>query len=244
MSFGVLAAVVLSVIAASGIVILVVTAPDPIAVVERTAKVVPAPLVPRTVRRRRVRKPDRLVDGWEEYVAQGSDRQGKVAFFKVLILPGDYRWDFGSEKLVTDVSGHVVDIAARLDGSGIAALMEKASQLICVGAASVEGSLAEEEQRAQLRADQLAAWVRPKVPSSMLMYTLNLGRHLGTCEGCSEQQTASQRRVVLIVVSAGQPGVEISAALSDALQKTEEFPLDLGAYSNFVLQSVGRGGAG
>jgi len=235
----VLGGVALLVLAVAAIVVLHFAKPEPIPVVE--AKVMP-PLpqvtAPIPQPKRRVVKPARLVGDWEEYVAQGEDKEGKVAFFRVLILPGDFRWAFASQSVITDAEGKPMDLAHTLKGDDMRKLLGSASHIIAVGAASIEGELESEEVRAEARARQLAAWVRPRVPRSTRTYTLNLGRYLASCQGCSQQQTSAQRRVVVIAVSASHPGVDISTALRDALLSTTEFPLKLSDYSSFELQRI------
>jgi len=233
----VLGGVALIVLAVAAIVVLLVAKPEPIPVVE--AKVMPPlpqVMAPVSQPKRRTIKPTRMVGDWEEYVAQGEDEEGKVAFFRVLILPGDFRWAFASQSVITDADGRPVDLAHTLKGDDMRKLLQSASHIITVGAASIEGDLESEETRAEARARQLAAWVRPRLPRSAKSYTLNLGRYLGSCQGCSHQQTSVQRRVVVIAVSASQPGVDISAALRHALLSTGEFPLKLSDYSSFELQ--------
>jgi hypothetical protein len=235
----VLSGVALLVLAVAAIVVLLLAKPEPIPVVE--AKVMPplpqiAAPVPQP--KRRVAKPVRLVGDWEEYVTQGKDKEGKVAFFRVLILPGDFRWAFASQSVITDADGKPMDLSHTLKGDDMRNLLGSASHIIAVGAASIEGDLENEEARAEARARQLASWVRPRTPRSARVYTLNLGRYLGSCQGCSQQQTSAQRRVVVITVSASHPGVDISTALRNALLGTSEFPLKLSDYSSFELQRI------
>jgi hypothetical protein len=142
--------------------------------------------------------------------------------------------------MITGPGGEVVDIARTLEGEDMRKLLRNASHLIAVGAASVEGRLAEEEIRAQARAQRLVQWMWPEVPFATKTYTLSLGRYLGTCQGCSQRQTSAQRRVVLIAVSASHPGVEVSSALRDALLNNTDFPLELGDYSSFDLRPAIR----
>jgi hypothetical protein len=169
---------------------------------------------------------------------KGKDSKGRVAAFRVLVLPGGQHWQFASDRVVLDADGQEIDIRARVQSQAVQELLAAGTHLICVGAASVEGTVHQEERRAAQRARRLAEQVSPALPDNMLLYTLSLGRFARSCEDCSPDSTAAQRRVVLIVVAAAHVSVELPAALRDALFDSPDFPLDLQAYTRFDLRRL------
>ncbi len=180
--------------------------------------------------------PYRHVAGWEEYPVKGQDASGRVAAFRVLVLPGDQHWQFASDEVVLGPDGNEIDVRVRLESPTIHELLATGTHLICVGAASVEGSVPEEERRAAKRAGKLASWVSSVMPADLALYTLSLGRYTARCDSCTQEDTAPQRRVVLILVAAAHDGVDLRGALRNALSNNPAFPLDLDRYSRFELR--------
>lgn len=180
--------------------------------------------------------PYRHVGGWEEYPVKGQDASGRVAAFRVLVLPGDQHWQFASDEVVLGPDGEEIDVPGRLQSATIHELLASGTHLICVGAASVEGSIPEEERRAAKRAGKLAAWAASAMPENLALYTLSLGRYNTRCSDCTQEDTAPQRRVVLILVAASHDGVDLRGALRNALSNNPAFPLDLDRYSRFELR--------
>ena len=240
--FSLLVAGGLSLAGLAAIAFLLLTAAGPLPVPERAADPwrtdaadpLPSPPIARPV-------PYRHLAGWEEYPIKGRDRAGRVAAFRVLVLPGDQHWQFASDQVVLGRDNAVVDILARVQAAAVQELLAKGTHLISVGAASMEGSVPEEERRAAKRAHKLAGLLAPALPQGLALYTLNLGRHSERCERCTPADTAPQRRVVLIVVAAAHEGVDLRTALYDALSDNPTFPLDLQSYSRFELRRYPRG---
>jgi hypothetical protein len=239
MSPSVLGAATLSLMSLGAIGFLILSAPEPLPDKTSSPLEIAAPnMGHRGTRGKQL--PDRLVYGWREFSAKGKDQAGRVAVFRVLIMPGDYRWDFASDRLVSGPKNQTVDMTARVKGQEIRELLNQSSHVITVGAASMEGAIAEEEQRSLQRARRLASWVAPGLREDIQVYTLNLGRYLGRCPGCDPMQTAPQRRIALIAVTASHPGVDLYMALRDALIDHLSFPFELETYSDFDLEYFER----
>jgi hypothetical protein len=101
------------------------------------------------------------------------------------------------------------------------AVLNSASEIICVGASSEEippgtsfplGRL-QEERRAARRAEKIAVWVREALNRPIPVRKLNVGHHSPT----GADDTSDQRRVVIILVLDHDDGANIDQSLRSAM---------------------------
>lgn len=167
--------------------------------------------------------------------AEGSDSQGRDASFRILVFSRDFAWVYESDREV-EYQGVLDDITPHLRSPGLQENFRNAKALIAVGAASQEGTKAEEEKRARRRAERLQRWVKENVAGSQRLHTLSVGRFIGPATKlASTAQTAPQRRIVIVAVIAADDNVILEEALRSALVEEEAFPFDLDEYSSFEL---------
>jgi len=130
-----------------------------------------------------------------------------------------------------------IDIQDHLSTTGMQFRFKSVEDIICVGAASYEGTEEEENNRAKQRSEQLLVWVKESVPTMANLYTLNLGQY-NTCHNCnSPLDSAYQRRIILIGVTKKDEGVNLEEALKSALDTHKGLPVQYNWYSNFELEN-------
>lgn len=161
----------------------------------------------------------------------------ETAKFDIYILSGECSWKFASINIALspnetrkDIKSHLADLINR---------MKQATDIICVGSASVEGRLAEEENRATARAEQLIVWLREVLPYRIPLWTLDFGQFKGTFdkwESPSHSQTAHQRKVILIGVYEKAEGINLREALRNVLEQEGALPYNLDDFSKFELR--------
>jgi hypothetical protein len=147
-----------------------------------------------------------------------TDLSGRFASFRILLLSDEFRWRLNSAEEVEQTS------AGPIFTPEMKAILNKAKEIVCVGASSEElppglstgEGRAREERRAARRADQIAAWVRDALSTRVLVRKLNVGHHVLT--GRSDD-TSDQRRIVVILVLERDAGANIDEALRAAMER-------------------------
>lgn len=162
----------------------------------------------------------------------GKDSNGKRAAFQLVIAKTGYSWIYRQEDQFEDKGAPVS--ATTLEGL-IKDHLLGYERIIAVGLASAEGSAADEEGRAKRRAEQLAEWLLSIAPRIQNIWTLNLGKHAGSCRDCTDADSAAQRPLVLIGLIQYDVEVDVRAALLDAL-KSDPRLLPIERYTRFDLQ--------
>jgi hypothetical protein len=151
-------------------------------------------------------------------VRDAQDLSGRFASFRILLLSDQFRWRLSSADQLEEMPSWP------LFTPEMRAALNKAVEIVCVGASSEElpggfstheGRL-REERRAARRADQIAAWVRGALSKEILVRKLNIGHHVFTGR---LGDTADQRRVVIILVLERNAGVNIDEALRAAMSR-------------------------
>jgi hypothetical protein len=135
--------------------------------------------------------------------AEGYDSSHRRLPFTIYVLSQDFTWKLES---TSELQG-----SDSLVGPDLAAAVNRAYDVFCVGTASFEGGVRREEARAWQRAETLAGWVRPVIadPDRTRVYTLNAGQYVGP----EAVESPSQRKAILIATGAHETGVNLGEAL-------------------------------
>lgn len=107
-------------------------------------------------------------------------------------------------------------------------------EVIAVGAASQEGDLENEQERAERRAKTQAQLIVKSVSPLTRVWTLNLGRYSVDCNTANTGDTSWQRPVMLVGVRFQQPGVVLAQALENAISGKSNVP-SRECYSSFDM---------
>lgn len=174
------------------------------------------------------------------------DKDHKKMGVEVGILWDPYRWVLGSTSRVGIDSNEylsIEDVFASSPGAEV-------RPIIAVGLASNENSgdnPADEEARAETRADRLVELCQRRYPDADI-YSLNLGFYRGAPSPSAS--SASERRVVLMVLTWWEEGADLESGVRNALIEAanrRSFSFDARNYSNFderkfsLLQRQKRG---
>lgn len=148
-------------------------------------------------------------------VRNATDDEGRRASFRILLFSDEFRWRMNS----SDAVAH--GLARPQFTDEMKAVLNSASEIICVGASSEEipagTSFAAgrklEERRAALRAEKSAVWVRQVLRNPIPVRKLNVGHHSPT----DGEDTSAQRRLVIILVLDQDEGADLDQALRAAM---------------------------
>ena len=151
-------------------------------------------------------------------VRDAPDLSGRLTSFRILLFSDALRWRLNSSDQVEQVSAQPLFTPEMKD------LLNKAQEIVCVGASSEEipsgfsirEGRAREERRAARRADQIAAWVQSALSKPVLVRKLNVGHHVPTGR---PGDTSDQRRVVIILVLERDKGANLDEALRAAMSR-------------------------
>jgi hypothetical protein len=133
----------------------------------------------------------------------------------IVIIDSGYSWSYRrADRLgAKDEMGNSTAIMAQLS-----ARLEDSHQLIAIGLSSAEGAQPAEDERARLRARQLASWLKKTIAGDRKLWTLSLGKHHGDCKQCTAESSAKQRALIVIGVKQNLTEVDIEGAVRTALQ--------------------------
>jgi len=155
----------------------------------------------------------------------GFDTERRRADLRIYILSENYSWVFGDGRTVEGPRG-TADLGSLFTGGDFQARFCAADSLLAIGTSSFEGPQALNHALARLRAQTLVSDLRDIrglcADKSPRLLAASLGEHAETspCPGrlrCPEA-TSSQRRLILVSVSAAEDGVNFSEALWSGLQ--------------------------
>ncbi|NEQ39781.1 MAG: hypothetical protein F6K40_27445 [Okeania sp. SIO3I5] len=170
---------------------------------------------------------------------KGKDKNQKQAEFQFAILSDKYNWKYGSDNQI-ELNGKVADISPLLSRKEMISNFRETSELISVGTASCEGQTISEDKRSYDRAINLGKWLKQALEKHNNLkakerYTLTLGKYKRQCSG-TEQETAPQRRVIIISIIYRDPDVDLSGALRNAMKKRQDLSFDIENYGRFDLK--------
>jgi hypothetical protein len=144
-----------------------------------------------------------------------KDSEGRRASFRILLFSDEFRWrinSFDSLELGDKRPEFTTEMKA---------VLNSASEIICVGASSEEVppgtsfqvGRAQEERRAARRAEKTAVWVREALNRPIPVRKLNVGHHAPT----GVNDTSDQRRMVIILVLDHDADTNIDQSLRTAM---------------------------
>jgi hypothetical protein len=148
-------------------------------------------------------------------VRHAKDDNGRNATFRILLFSDEFRWRINSfDAIESDKRPQFT--------SEMKAVLNSASEIICVGASSEEippgtsfpQGRAQEERRAARRAEKISVWVREALNRPIPVRKLNVGHHAPTGSG---DDTSDQRRVVIILVLDHDEDTNIDQSLRSAM---------------------------
>ena len=168
-------------------------------------------------------------DRWlesDEFV--GFDVDGRRADLRIYILSQDYSWVFGDGRNLVGPSG-TADLRGLLSGGDFQDRFCAADSVLAIGTSSFEGPQALNHALARQRAQTLVSVLQTQRPACTgegpSLLAASLGEHAETspCPGrvrCPEA-TSSQRRLLLVGVSAADENVDFNEALWSGLRGFE-----------------------
>jgi len=168
-----------------------------------------------------------------------KDKAGKKATFDFVAKTKDYSWIQGQADQVT-LSGKPIgagDVANALFGPDVQKGLSASPDLIAVGVASQEGTLAEENARALQRGKVAADWADKAVGGSKKLWVLNLGQFTSACASTAETNTAWERPFLIVGARNQDAGVNLGEALANAMNNKTNLP-STSCYSSFELAKL------
>jgi hypothetical protein len=180
---------------------------------------------------------------WSSCVVAAEDRNNRkieVALGFLRGARGGTSWDAFDWALGSTTHVGIDGVQpVRIEDAIVSSPEGETRPIIVLGTASHENSShhpRHEEARAEARADRLANLLPQRHPGADV-YTLNLGffRERGG-EICAPASSASERRVVLMVVTQQEDGLDLSSGVRNALAEAaqvQQCGFDARSYSNF-----------
>jgi len=175
---------------------------------------------------------------------QCTDHHGHKGAFQAMIFLDAYNWVLGSTELV-EFNGQLIPyFPTVLRQEPIQKVLAGAEEIVAVGTASCESRLGflVENRRAEQRAEQLVRWIEesrgqlPSRPGPMRsVIPLSLGRFTKECPGSPADETARQRRIVLIAVTDRQKDLDLESCLQDRMKEDSSLKFLTENYSKFDL---------
>lgn len=144
-----------------------------------------------------------------------KDSEGRRASFRILLFSDEFRWRINSFDSL-EQGDRRPEFTTEMK-----AVLNSASEIICVGASSEEvppgtsfqAGRAQEERRAARRAEKTAVWVREALNRPIPVRKLNVGHHAPT----GVDDTSDQRRMVIILVLDHDEDTNIDQSLKTAM---------------------------
>lgn len=176
---------------------------------------------------------------WKTTIVKTVDDRGKEIELVMGVLWDPYRWALGSTKQVSiNEKGNDKDDKYDVESLIKALDANEARTIIAVGVAShenVKENLDKEEARAKARMDVLVDACQRHFTGKMPhIYSTNLGAF--SPDKNPSQYSASERRVILLVVIRGEGSADLTSGIRNALAKAgqdQTFVFDARDYSIF-----------
>ena len=123
----------------------------------------------------------------------------------ILILPQEYHWIFASTEDVEDFPGYgLTPVEAELQRRSVLEWIDAANGVMAAGAASYEGVLEEEEERADIRSEEVYALVLNVLSEYRMaksLFKLNLGKYdESRCTHNFYESSSYQRPIIIVGV--------------------------------------------
>ena len=181
----------------------------------------------------------RLGERSQVFSIAGYDHRGQRATFDVIVLDKAYTWQRASTSELSE-DGKLVSPTTLIEtvlGGPVKAQLQASRGVIAVGVASQEGEIDTETQRAGDRAEQTARWLRALLGPSKPLWTLNLGKYRESGRNFDAGTTSWQRPFIVIGVNSAERGIDMPAALADAMRGKSNLPSPR-SYTSFAMAVV------
>lgn len=127
------------------------------------------------------------------------------AMVGILILPKEYHWIFASTEDVEDFPGYGLEpVEDELQRKSVLEWIDEANGIIAAGAASYEGVLEEEEERADIRSEEVYALLLNALSEYRIaksLFKLNLGKYdQNRCTHDFNRNSGYQRPIIIMGV--------------------------------------------
>jgi hypothetical protein len=180
---------------------------------------------------------------WQTIITTGQDTKGNKVTVQIKLLSGEYRWVFKSSTMA-ELGEEKTDLRLQIRGLD---LDPKATAIVAVGMASVEGDFASQSVLAEERTDWLISLIREELKPRIPVHGLSLGRFIDETTRSDTKATAVQRRVIVIAVFEPEGvTVNLEEAVPDALisatNASPPIPFDVRDYKDrkYTDHSFGR----
>ncbi|MFP4347380.1 MAG: hypothetical protein ACLFQY_03780 [Desulfococcaceae bacterium] len=161
------------------------------------------------------------------------DQENRKGEFQLVVIEKKYHWIRGSEQKIAEV-GDIANFTAPFRNENFQDFVTaNFRDIICIGMASCEGDIPEENRRGKIRSANLISRLREafEAESGLDIYGLNLGKHELSKEECrqlSDEARNAQRIVMLVgVTKRSDPKVNVEAALRKAMKRMADSKQDL-----------------
>lgn len=164
----------------------------------------------------------------------GKDDKGLTAIFQIIVLSDRYNWKFADTRSIENLqTGNRTNIYAPVQSPALRSNLKNLLDVISIGTASCEGDVIREFNRSKKRAYVMAELIDDYYGQDLDLpiQTLSLGKFNGNCTN----NTAYQRKVVLVGTTYKETNVNIEQALKNML-RGHRSPLEVDKYSNFELR--------
>ena len=181
--------------------------------------------------------PERLASDTRVFTIEGVDQLGRKASFEMIVLSRAIAWTRGSTTELARAGEPLSEaqVADEVFGPDVRDRLVLTSELIAAGAASAEGDVDTETERAEKRARTTAGWLSAAAPGKTV-WTLNLGQYQTSCESAAAaSDTGWQRPLIVFGVRSKDAGVQLDQALSNAMTGKANLPSP-SCYSSFELE--------
>jgi len=162
---------------------------------------------------------------------RGADAEGRSAEFRLYVLSDQYAWRLGSSSEIFD-NGQPADLAVVLSTPQFQSKFCSANAAFSVGAASHEGPTGPNHGLARARAETIITRLksnRAACPPGQIpiLFGINLGEHQNrsgcTTQGKCSDNSAPQRRVVMVAAEEMTLGVNLEQALRAGIEEQDVF---------------------
>ena len=153
-----------------------------------------------------------------------TDSKGKSAQINMAVLSDIYEWQLGSSDTLRlkgkTTTFPISKLKEELKKQGIFKIMDNPNRIIALGTASCEGTILEEELRANSRAKTIQTKLIQELFTVKEYRTLNLGQFKR--DNCQRDTTGTsfQRSLVIVGMKKESPGLELKSALYGRLGTT------------------------
>ena len=127
------------------------------------------------------------------------------AMVSILVLPEEYHWIFASTEDIEGFPGHgLTPVEAELQRESVLEWIDAANGIVAAGTASYEGVLEEEEERADIRSEEVYALVLNVLSEYRMaksLFKLNLGKYdESRCTHDFYESSSYQRPIIIMGV--------------------------------------------